>query len=206
MDLAGLFPKYVDIRRGAYIGLIISMALCPWQLLATADTFLAVLNGFTIFFSPICAIQICDYFIVRQKNLKLSDLYHPRPNGIYYYFHGFNLRTIAAWVLGWAPLIPGLAQTVNPSANFALNKGVEHFYDLNVPYSFLSAFAAYYLITKIFPAPGVGEMDTSDIFGTFGSLEIGSQDSYNSQSPGLGALPICKDDLEKHIETYVTSS
>ena len=45
MDIAGLLPKYINIRRGAYVGLIISIALCPWQLLSSAATFINVLSA-----------------------------------------------------------------------------------------------------------------------------------------------------------------
>jgi NCS1 family nucleobase:cation symporter-1 len=45
MDLAGLFPKYFNIRRGAYFALILSIAMCPWELLASAGTFISVMGA-----------------------------------------------------------------------------------------------------------------------------------------------------------------
>lgn len=68
MDMAGLWPRYINIRRGAYIMAIIGIAIqlvpcgncCwsvlthdrPWQLLTTAAKFLAVLSGFGVFLAP----------------------------------------------------------------------------------------------------------------------------------------------------------
>ena len=196
MDLAGLFPKYVNIRRGAYIGLFFSMALCPWQLLATADTLVAVLNGFSIFFTPICAIQICDYFLLRQRRVKLSDMFHPRSDGIYYYFHGFNPRTFVSWIVTWVPLTPGLAQTINPSLLLKYGKGLEHFYDLNIPYSFMVAFSTYYLINKVFPPQGLGEADAEDVFGTFGPME-NRNSSDDSEPVSSVSSPMDPSDAEK---------
>ncbi|EAT77067.2 hypothetical protein SNOG_15692 [Parastagonospora nodorum SN15] len=49
MDMAGLFPSYINIRRGAYVGLVLSIAMCPKE---------------TSLFR-------------RRRKLKLSDLYHP---------------------------------------------------------------------------------------------------------------------------------
>lgn len=52
MDMAGLWPKYINIRRGAYIMVVIGIAVQPWQLLSTADRFLRVLSGFGVFMAP----------------------------------------------------------------------------------------------------------------------------------------------------------
>ena len=52
MDMAGLWPKYINIRRGSYIMACIGIAVQPWQLLSTADKFLKVLSGFGVFMAP----------------------------------------------------------------------------------------------------------------------------------------------------------
>jgi len=180
MDLAGLFPRYINIRRGAYIGLIISTALCPWEILATAATFTSVLNGFTVFITPVCAIQICDYFILRSRRIKLSDLYHLQPLGSFYYIRGINPRTIASWVVGWAPLLPGLINKVAPQ--IAVPVGVVHLYDLAFIYGFTSAFLTHYAIYKLFPPRGLGEVDSDDIFHTFTPVETRNREDPNTTS------------------------
>ncbi|KAF2106347.1 NCS1 nucleoside transporter [Lophiotrema nucula] len=198
MDLAGLFPRYVNIRRGAYIGLIASMAMCPWQLLATANTLVAVLNGFAIFFAPICAIQLCDYFILRHRRLKLSDLYHPHNNGIYYFSYGINFRTAVAWAMAWVPLAPGLARTADSRYAMRANMlvdGIDRFYALNVLFSFTVAFVMYYILCSIWPLPRLGEIDTEDIFGTFSPPEAGMLDQASDQSPDSPSTS-AKDDLK----------
>lgn len=77
MDMAGLFPSYINIRRGAYVGLVLSIAMCPWELLASAGTFISVLGAYGVFLGPMTGIMVCDYFVLRRRRLKLSDLYHP---------------------------------------------------------------------------------------------------------------------------------
>jgi nucleobase:cation symporter-1, NCS1 family len=52
MDMAGLAPKYINIKRGSYIMAVIGIATQPWQLLSTADRFLKVLSGFGVFMAP----------------------------------------------------------------------------------------------------------------------------------------------------------
>jgi nucleobase:cation symporter-1, NCS1 family len=53
MDMAGLFPTYINIRRGAYVGLVLSIALCPWELLSSASTFISVLSAYSVFLGPL---------------------------------------------------------------------------------------------------------------------------------------------------------
>lgn len=49
MDMAGLWPTVINIRRGAYVGLVLSIAMCPWQLLSAASTFISVLSAYSVF-------------------------------------------------------------------------------------------------------------------------------------------------------------
>lgn len=37
IDLVAIAPKYINIRRGAYIIMIISIAINPWQIIAKAS-------------------------------------------------------------------------------------------------------------------------------------------------------------------------
>lgn len=46
MDFAGLWPKYVNIRRGSYLIAIISIAMNPWYIISKASSFTAALNSF----------------------------------------------------------------------------------------------------------------------------------------------------------------
>ena len=40
MDLTTLCPKYINLRRGAYIVAIVGIAVCPWNYVNKASTFL----------------------------------------------------------------------------------------------------------------------------------------------------------------------
>jgi hypothetical protein len=114
MDLAGLFPAFINIRRGAYVGLILSAAMCPWELLNAASTFISVLSAYSVFLGPMVGIMCCEYWVLRKRRIKLSDLYHPRPDGIYYFWCGINWRSFFSWVVGWSYLLPGFAHAVTP--------------------------------------------------------------------------------------------
>jgi NCS1 family nucleobase:cation symporter-1 len=56
-DLTGLFPRYLTIRRGQVLCAFIGVALVPWKLIATAQTFITFLGSYSIFMSPLCAVS-----------------------------------------------------------------------------------------------------------------------------------------------------
>lgn len=171
MDIAGLFPNFIDIRRGAYIGLVLSIALCPWQLLSSAATFISVLSAYSVFLGPMTGIMICDYWVVRRRKLKLSDLYHGRKDGSFYFWHGINWRSFTAWIIGWSYLLPGFVKAVNPSVD--VPAACTRLYYLAFPLGFAVSFAVYYALNHFRPPAGLGEIDEVDDFGTFTVEEAG---------------------------------
>jgi NCS1 family nucleobase:cation symporter-1 len=165
MDIAGLFPKYINIRRGAYIGLVLSIALCPWQLLSSAATFISVLSAYSVFLGPMTGIMICDYWVVRRGKLKLSDLYHGRKDGSFYFWRGINWRSFTAWIIGWSYLIPGFVKAVAPEIHVPV--ACTNLYYLAFPLGFAVSFATYYGLNLISPPQGLRTIDEVDDFGTF---------------------------------------
>ncbi|KAK2055683.1 NCS1 nucleoside transporter [Colletotrichum caudatum] len=170
MDLAGLFSQYINIRRGAYIGLVLSIALCPWELLSSASVFISVLSAYSVFLGPVIGIQICDYFIVRRRRIKLSDLYHPRPDGSFYYWKGINPRTFVAWVCGFATQLPGFAASVTPDSVKVAAAWINLYY-LAFPLGFAISFLLHLGINTVWPPPEAGVIDDVDYYGTFTESE-----------------------------------
>lgn len=111
IDLAGLFPRYIDIRRGAIITFLAAWIVQPWQLINRAITFIAVLSSFSVFLAPIIGIMATDYYLLRKRRIRLTHLYRTT-DSCYYFRGGFNWRAIPAWICGWAPTIGGLIVTV----------------------------------------------------------------------------------------------
>ncbi|KAI8165054.1 Transporter acIS [Colletotrichum sp. SAR 10_70] len=166
MDLAGLFCRYINIRRGAYIGLVLSIALCPWELLSSASVFISVLSAYSVFLGPVIGIQICDYFIIRRRKIKLSDLYHPRSDGSFYYWKGINPRTFIAWVCGFATQLPGFAASVTPNSVHVADAWINLYY-LAFPLGFAISFLLHLAINTVWPPPEAGVIDEMDYYGTF---------------------------------------
>ncbi|KAK1979727.1 permease for cytosine/purines, uracil, thiamine, allantoin-domain-containing protein [Colletotrichum cereale] len=150
IDLAGLFPRYIDIRRGALI------------------TFVAVLNSFAVFLEPIMGVMVCDYFLLRRRRIKLSHLFHP-DGSEYWYRHGVNWRVMPCWVAGWAPTVGGLVASARkgdgvPDALYELCY-IAFFI------GFLISFLMFYLANFAFPVAHLSEIDEEDKYGTFTASE-----------------------------------
>ncbi|KAI9852514.1 MAG: hypothetical protein M1830_006789, partial [Pleopsidium flavum] len=110
-DLMALFPQHVNIRRGQILCALLSWALVPWKILASAGSFLNFMSAYAVFLGPIAAIMVMDFWVVHDMKYDSLALYQPR--GIYRYWHGVNWRAITAFVIGVAPSLPGFIHSIN---------------------------------------------------------------------------------------------
>lgn len=62
-DLTGMFPKYINVRRGQFICAILAFAICPWEIEAKATRFLAFLGGYTVFLGPLLGSEFSVQYI-----------------------------------------------------------------------------------------------------------------------------------------------
>jgi NCS1 family nucleobase:cation symporter-1 len=92
LDLASVCPKYINLRRGAYIIAILSPAVNPWRLVNTATIFLTVLSGYSVFLAPMTGIMASHYIVVGRSKVNVDDLYTGDSSSIYWYTKGVNWR------------------------------------------------------------------------------------------------------------------
>jgi hypothetical protein len=58
-DFAFLFPKYLNIKRGAFITSILGgWVTCPWQIQKSAQSLTTFLSGYVIVLAPLLAIMV----------------------------------------------------------------------------------------------------------------------------------------------------
>ncbi|KAK2734591.1 hypothetical protein FQN57_001638 [Myotisia sp. PD_48] len=112
-DLAATFPKYINIRRGAYITVLVSVAALPWKLVSTATIFLTVLSGYAVFLGPMTGLMISSWFVVNKRKLKIEDLYVGDSSSIYWFNLGVDWRALIAWLCGIALSFPGFISRIN---------------------------------------------------------------------------------------------
>ena len=111
---------------------------------------------------PVVAIMLVDYFLVRNGNLTISELFTRSRSARYYYFHGFNLRAFAAFIIGFLLPLPGFAA----SFGYDIGSAAVDMYALGWILSLSMGCVAYYVICLIWKVPGDdGEHGFEDLVG-----------------------------------------
>ncbi|MEQ1578219.1 MAG: cytosine permease [Hyphomicrobium sp.] len=95
--------------------------LVPDLFFSNFGTFLAFIG---VFFAPLCAIQIVDYFLLRGQRINIRGIYQQGPGSPYQYWGGFNIAAILAMAAGFFTYL----YLLNPVS-----------YASNSPYQYLTA-------------------------------------------------------------------
>jgi nucleobase:cation symporter-1, NCS1 family len=136
-DFSNLWPRKISFKTGGIITCFMGIAMMPWKLLANYDTFVvAWLGGYAAVLGSVAGIMICDYFLVRRRQLAVEDLY--MRGGRYEYARGFNWRAIGALGLGSGVALIGLVVST-----------VRFLYDYSWFVGFAVAFAVYWGSMKV---------------------------------------------------------
>src|SRR5438132_6808661 len=107
-DFANAFPRLIRFSTGGLITGILGLVMQPWKLLADPSGYIFTwLLGYSGGLGSIAGVLIADYWVVRRKNLRLEDLY--LTHGAYRYRGGWNLKAVAATLLGCALAWGGLS-------------------------------------------------------------------------------------------------
>jgi NCS1 family nucleobase:cation symporter-1 len=106
-DFSNLYPRLISFRTGGMITGFLGLAMCPWKLLATPDSYVfGWLIGYSGLLGPVAGIMASDYFLIRKTTLDVNSLYHR--DGIYHYTRGINPRAMVALFLGVGVALIGL--------------------------------------------------------------------------------------------------
>lgn len=157
MGMAGICPKYINIKRGAFITAVLSWVVHPWSFYGDSSIFLDVMSSMGVITIPIIAISVADFLWVRHLKIPVLDLYTDAKDGTFFYWFGLNWRAILVWVISVALGLPGLI------SNFGTKKVPRIFVYLfqgNAIFSFVGPFVAYILICYLFPVK-LGQTDVN---------------------------------------------
>ncbi|KAL1758225.1 permease for cytosine/purines, uracil, thiamine, allantoin-domain-containing protein [Schizophyllum commune] len=166
MDLAALFPRFINIRRGSVLIAIIGICINPWRILNTANSFISAISAFGVFLGPMSGIMLADYHLLRGRQLKLSHLFLPAKASDYWFWHGLNWRAPVAWVLGVFPSMPGFCADVTPET-VVVSESWTRVYYLSWLLGCAISGSVHLLLSKLWPPPGVGEVDLFDVYETY---------------------------------------
>ena len=135
-DFSNLWPRRISFKIGGTIACLIGLVVMPWKLLESWETFIIWwLGGYAAFMGPVAGIMICDYHLLRKRQLQVDDLF--LRGGVYEYRGGFNWRAVAALGSGAAVATIGL-----------LVPGLRFLFDYSWFVGFGVAFLGYYILMR----------------------------------------------------------
>src|SRR6202795_1576103 len=106
-DFSNPSPRRISFRTGGLITCVMGIVMQPWKLLANYGNYIfSWLVGYSGFLGPIAGVLICDYFVIRQKNLSTQDLY--QRGGLYEYSRGINWQALVSLAAGAGVAFVGL--------------------------------------------------------------------------------------------------
>jgi len=106
-DFSNLRPSLISFRTGGLITGVVGILMMPWKLMTDFSSYIfGWLVGCSALLGPIAGIMIFDYYLVRERQLVLEDLYRRR--GAYEYKGGFNGKALLALAIGVAVALAGL--------------------------------------------------------------------------------------------------
>ncbi|GAV54935.1 hypothetical protein ZYGR_0AS02580 [Zygosaccharomyces rouxii] len=149
MDLAGIFPKYINITRGTLAMQLLSWVVQPWTFYNTSNQFLNATSSFGMFTTPIIAVNVIEFYWNRKQKLTLIDFYSTSKKGAYWYFYGFNWKPFLPVLASVALCIPGLFYSVNPQVR--PNENIYNYYYGYMFFIPITSAGLYALILFIFP-------------------------------------------------------
>lgn len=149
-DFANAFPKWITFRIGGLITGVVGLLMQPWRLISDPSGYIfAWLQGYSGGLGSIAGVLVADYWLIRDKQLVLPDLY--REQGLYFYNGGWNWRAVVATALGCTGAWIGL---VVPPLRVV--------YDYAWMVGFVLAAAVYYVLMKAFPPAAVPSPAVAD--------------------------------------------
>ena len=102
--------------------------MMPWKLYADASAYIFTwLIGYSSLMGAIGGVLIADYWILREQELSLPDLFAVR--GRYSYTNGVNSKAMIALALSILPVVPGFARAAMTPGGIVLNPTIfDHLY------------------------------------------------------------------------------
>ncbi|HEY2916543.1 MAG TPA: NCS1 family nucleobase:cation symporter-1 [Candidatus Limnocylindrales bacterium] len=153
-DFSNAWPKRISFRTGGIITGIIGILIQPWNLYNDPHsyifTWLGTYGGAT---GAIAGVLIADYWFIRNRTLRLADLY--RSNGAYSYASGWNWRAVVALLVGIVFAIGGSYTPAGASGPFPADgiiPPLKFLADYSWVVGLVVSFVVYWVLARMMPA------------------------------------------------------
>ncbi|EJN08986.1 NCS1 family nucleobase:cation symporter-1 [Herbaspirillum sp. YR522] len=101
-DFSNLAPSRISWRAGGMLAATASIFITPWNLFGNPEVIHYTLDVLGGFIGPLYGILLADYYLIKQREVVVADLYSMNPDGRYWYRNGVNRNAVKALVLAAA--------------------------------------------------------------------------------------------------------
>ncbi|QSN62548.1 NCS1 family nucleobase:cation symporter-1 [Caballeronia sp. M1242] len=98
-DIANLFPKHVDFKKGGLIASVLAVVVCPWIFVDSPKAITIFVSVFGAVLAPLYGVMIADYYLVKRQHVNAAELYTMQPGSRFYYDGGWNKVGLAALIV-----------------------------------------------------------------------------------------------------------
>ncbi|WP_250472347.1 NCS1 family nucleobase:cation symporter-1 [Caballeronia sp. GAFFF1] len=98
-DIANLFPKHVDFKKGGLIASVLAVVVCPWIFVDSPKAITIFVSVFGAVLAPLYGVMIADYYLVKRQHVNAGELYTMQPGSRFYYDGGWNKVGLAALIV-----------------------------------------------------------------------------------------------------------
>ena len=96
-DLANLAPRKINFRGGGMITALAGFVLAVlWVSVVSKMGVFPFVNTLGAILAPVYGIMIVDYYLIKEQQLDIQQLFSTDPSGKYYYDGGWNRRALIA--------------------------------------------------------------------------------------------------------------
>lgn len=98
-DIANLFPKHIDFKKGGLIASILAVVVCPWIFVDSPKAITVFVSIFGAVLAPLFGVMVADFYLLKKQVIKTAELYTMSPAGRYHYDGGWNRVGLVSLVL-----------------------------------------------------------------------------------------------------------
>lgn len=98
-DIANLFPKHIDFKKGGLIASILAVVVCPWIFVDSPKAITVFVSVFGAVLAPLFGVMVADFYLLKKQVIKTAELYTMSPAGRYHYDGGWNRAGLFALAL-----------------------------------------------------------------------------------------------------------
>ncbi len=137
---SNISPRKISYKKGVIITILIAFfILQAWWIYGSGSAYFTWMNAYGTILSPIAAIFIADYFVVKKQRADIAGLFNGDA-GRYWYSNGINWAAIIAWVVAF--ILPLITYFVPPTGFLGFVNSI------NYVWSFVIGFILYIILMK----------------------------------------------------------